>query len=127
MSKKIKINEQTEDRILADYLAESLSPCREQVLIVKDFLDDNFIKTEIDDIDANGYPKKIKCVSLVSGPKKQALKTMQMKELLLMLDDKFNKMIKDKKDRRSFLKQIIKDWYNNSIDHNGILSINHIQ
>ena len=55
---------------------------------------------------------------------KNPLKTMSMRELLLMLDDKFNSMVKDEKDRREFLKQIIRDWFDNKISKQGLLSVN---
>ena len=56
----------------------------------------------------------------------QPLKTMQPKEFLLFLDDKFHGMIADESDRKKFLKQVIKDWYNNKISKNGLLSVNHL-
>lgn len=107
-------------------LQESLSPDREKVLIVKKYLDDNFARVETDDIDANGYPTKVKSVTLVSRDK-QPLKPMSIADLLLMLDDKFQDMIKDENDRKLFLKQIITDWYNGNIDKNGILSVNFLK
>jgi hypothetical protein len=57
---------------------------------------------------------------------KQPLKTLRMKELLMLLDDKFNNMVSDDKDRKKFLKQVITDWYLNKIKNNGILSVNHL-
>ena len=47
-----------------------------------------------------------------------------VKAKLLMLDDKFNSMVKDEKDRREFLKQIIRDWFDNKISKQGLLSVN---
>ena len=41
-----------------------------------------------------------------------------------MLDDKFNSMVKDEKDSRKFLKQIIRDWFDNKISKQGLLSVN---
>jgi hypothetical protein len=49
---------------------------------------------------------------------------MRMEELLRHLDDRFEHMISDKVDRRKFLIQVIKDWYNGDIDKNGMLSVN---
>ena len=91
--------------------------------MVKKFLDNGFARQLQDDIDENGYPKK-KCVVIMLSADKQPLKTMAMRELLLMLDDKFNSMVKDEKDRRSFLKQIIRDWFYNKISKQGLLSVN---
>lgn len=119
---KISENILNED-VVSDILQESFCPISDMVLIVKKFLDKNFSRQLQDDIDANGYPKK-KCVVTMLSTDGQPLKTMSMRELLLMLDDKFNSMVKDENDRRKFLKQIIRDWFDNKISKQGILSVN---
>ena len=125
MGKKIvKIDESIlNEDILGNILQESFYPISDMVLIVKKFLDKNFARQLQDDIDSNGYPKK-KCVVTMLSTDGQPLKTMSMRELLLMLDDKFNSMVKDEKDRRNLLKQIIRDWFDNKISKQGILSVN---
>lgn len=125
MSKKVfKINEDIlNEDIVGNILQESFFPIADKVLMVKKFLDNGFARQLQDDIDENGYPKK-KCVVVMLSTDKQPLKTMAMRELLLMLDDKFNSMVKDEKDRRSFLKQIIRDWFDNKISKQGLLSVN---
>lgn len=120
----IKINENIlNEDIIGNILQESFYPISDMVLIVKKFLDKNFARQLQDDIDSNGYPKK-KCVVTMLSTDGQPLKTMSMRELLLMLDDKFNSMVKDEKDRRNLLKQIIRDWFDNKISKQGILSVN---
>lgn len=126
MKKTIIISDNLKEGLMRGLLQEALSPDREKVLIVKKYLDDNFARVESDDIDANGYPTKVKSVTLVSRDK-QPLKPMTIAELLLMLDDKFQDMIKDDNDRKLFLKQIITDWYYGNIDKNGILSVNFLK
>lgn len=125
MSKKVfKINKDIlNEDIVGDILQESFFPIADKVLMVKKFLDNGFARQLQDDIDENGYPKK-KCVVIMLSADKQPLKTMAMRELLLMLDDKFNSMVKDEKDRRNFLKQIIRDWFYNKISKQGLLSVN---
>ena len=119
-----KINEELlNEDIVGDILQESFCPLSDMVLMVKKFLDKGFTRQLQDDIDSNGYPKK-KCVVTMLSTDKQPLKTMSMRELLLMLDDKFNSMVKDEKDRRNFLKQIIRDWFDNKISKQGLLSVN---
>ena len=125
MKKKILINENTENEIISSLLTESFSPSAEKVLLVKNYIDNNFAKVEIDDIDENGYPTKDKMVNLLSGG--QPLKTMTLGEFLLMLDDKFHSIINDDSDRKKFLKQIIKDWYTGKLAKNGVLSVNFIK
>lgn len=119
-----KINEDIlNEDIVGDILQESFFPVSDKVLMVKKFLDKGFSRQLQDDIDANGYPKK-KCVVTMLSSDRQPLKTMAMRELLLMLDDKFNSMVKDENDRRKFLKQIIRDWFDNKISKQGLLSVN---
>lgn len=125
MKKRVfKINEDIlNEDIVGDILQESFYPMSDMVLMVKRFLDNGFSRQLQDDIDSNGYPKK-KCVVTMLSTDRQPLKTMSMRELLLMLDDKFNSMVKDEKDRRNFLKQIIRDWFDNKISKQGLLSVN---
>lgn len=118
--KTIKVDESVLNEALEYMVSESFVPSVEQTLIVKDYLDKNFQKQTMDDIDANGYPKKIPVAVMVSGG--QGLKTFQMEELLLLLMDKFSKMIGNESDLREFLKQIVKDWFLNRINRTGIMS-----
>lgn len=122
--RKIKISEDNERQIIQDILAEAYYPTGEKVLAIKEYLDSNFQRIQTDDIDEKGYPKKVNGVTLMSG--NQPLKPMTMSELLIMLDDKFMHMISDKNDRRKFLMQVIRDWYDNKIDRNGVLSVNFV-
>lgn len=125
MRKNILINEETEREIVGGILTESFSPSAEKVLLIKDYIDKNFAKVEIDDIDENGYPTKDKMVNMLSGG--QPLKTMTLGDFLLMLDDKFHSIITDDNDRKKFIKQIIKDWYTGKLAKNGVLSVNFIK
>lgn len=123
MAKKtIKISEDAERDVIANVLTEAFYPEREKVLSIKDYLDKNFTRYENIDVDEDGYPKSYHAVQLIMNG--QPVKPMTMEELLRHLDDKFISMIRDKSDRRKFLIQVIKDWYNNKIDRNGLLSVN---
>lgn len=123
MAKKtIKISENAERDIIANVLTEAFYPEREKVLSIKDYLDKNFTRYENIDVDEDGYPKSYNAVQLIMNG--QPVKPMTMEELLRHLDDKFMNMIRDKSDRKKFLIQVIKDWYNNKIDRNGLLSVN---
>ena len=124
-NKTIIIDEDKEQELIGNILNEVFYPTSEKVLYITNYLDKNFAKQALDSLDDNGYPTKEKTVVLLSN-EKQPLKTLNMKELLRLLDDMFQKIISDKKDRRKFLKQVIKDWYFNKIKH-GILSVNYIK
>ena len=124
-NKTLLITEEMEQKLIADILTEAFYPTSDMVLAIKTYLDKNFAKQELDSLDNNGYPTKEKTVMLLSK-EKQPLKTLNMKELLRLLDDKFNNMVSDNIDRKKFLKQVIRDWYQNNIKSNGILSVNHL-
>lgn len=123
--KYIKINEDVETKIISELISEAFYPNVDKVLFIKDYIDKNFKKQSLDDIDTNGYPCSTPSVVMMSK-NGQPIKTMEMKEFLLFLDDKFHNMISDESDRKKFLKQVITDWYNNKISKNGLLSVNHL-
>jgi hypothetical protein len=123
--KYIKINEDVETKIISELISEAFYPNVDKVLFIKDYIDKNFKKQSLDDIDTNGYPCSTPSVVMMSK-NGQPMKTMEMKEFLLFLDDKFHNMISDESDRKKFLKQVITDWYNNKISKNGLLSVNHL-
>lgn len=125
MKKSIIITEDKEQEIVSMLLNEAFYPTAEKVNVIKDYLDKNFAKQELDSLDSNGYPTKEKTAILLSN-EKVPLKTLSMKELLMLLDDKFGYMIKKKSDRKKFLKQVIRDWYFNLIKKNGILTVNYL-
>lgn len=122
--KRIRINEKIEQNIINQLLVESFNPSAEKVLIIKDYLDKNFKQAHMDDIDSNGYPQKVGVINMIVDD--QVVKTLQGDEMLMLLDDKFAKIMKDKNDRHKFLKQVLLDWYHNNIKKNGLLSVNTI-
>ncbi len=119
------INEGDETKIISELISEAFYPNVDKVLFIKDYIDKNFKKQSLDDIDTNGYPCSTPSVVMMSKSG-QPMKTMEMKEFLLFLDDKFHNMISDESDRKKFLKQVITDWYNNKISKNGLLSVNRL-
>ncbi len=123
--RQILINEGDETKIISELISEAFYPNVDKVLFIKDYIDKNFKKQSLDDIDTNGYPCTTPSVVMMSKSG-QPMKTMEMKEFLLFLDDKFHNMISDESDRKKFLKQVITDWYNNKISKNGLLSVNRL-
>ena len=97
----------------------------EKVLIVKKFLDKGFSSHDYEKIGPDGFPKKIKVISM-NASNGEPLKYMYQDQLHDLLIDKFQNMFADKLERASFLKQVIKDWLNNSITIFGGLSTNEI-
>ena len=116
--------ELNEEKLFDTILNESYYPITKQVLLVKNFLDKNFGKEYIEDIDSNGYPVNRGVVNMILNG--VVVKQMQGDEVLSLLDDKFRSIIKDNDDRHRFLKQVLTDWFNNNISPEGILSVNKI-
>ena len=123
-NKEIIVNEGALDSAVKILLSESFVPAYTQTLRVKEYLDNNFVRVTLDDVDENGYPKKTPAVQLMSNG--QPLKSMLMPELLLHLADKFQSMIKNETDLKKFLEQVIRDWFMKRIGKNGLLSVNSI-
>ena len=95
----------------------------EKVKIVKKFLDTNFIKAGIPTIGEDGYPKTVPIVAM-KGTDGNPVRNMTDKQLLELLEDKFQKIYSDASKAKRFLSQIIKDWYYGKISNDGMLSVN---
>lgn len=127
--KKIIINENQFDTLkaLLSKTTGKYSYSPEKVLIVKKFLDDNFVREAFPNgIGTNGLPCNIPVVRVIDKTTKQKGIPMFDEQLLGLLDNEWQNMFTDAEERIAFLKQVMKDWYYNKIDNNGSLSVNHI-
>lgn len=97
----------------------------EKVKIVKNFLDKNFKKGNYDDIGPNGMPRRIRIVAMLS-PNGDVLRNMKQEDLLELLIDRFKNMFLDHVERKLFLTQVMKDWFDNKIGVFGNLSVNRL-
>ncbi len=122
---EILVNEQSYLKFVDTILSEALYPISDKVLLIKDYLDKNFVRQTSDTIDENGYPTKEYNIAMVSR-NKTILKVFTFNELLILLDDKFHRFFKEDSDRKKFLKQVIYDWFHKKIQKNGLLSVNYI-
>ncbi len=93
-----------------------------KVKVVEKYLDDNFVRGGMPAIGEDGYPKTIGVVGLKFKDGSVA-KNMTATQLFYLLQDKFNKIYEDPKQRDAFLKKIVVDWYYKRIK-NGLLSKN---
>lgn len=120
--KKIYITE-SQFNDLKQRIAESYFVEPEKVKIVEKFLDDTFVKGAIPSIGEDGYAKPIFIVGM-KVPYSDKYKNMTAKQTFYMLQDKFKNIYSDPKQRDSFLKKVLVDWYNGKISKHGLLSIN---
>lgn len=94
----------------------------EKVGIVKKYLDDNFERGMLPIVGEDGYPSAMGVVGM-KGVDGKIIKNMTAQQLFYLLQDKFSKIYSDSKQRDSFLKKIIQDWYYKRIK-NSLLSRN---
>lgn len=95
-------------------LKESYS---DKIDLVKRFLDKNFMRasTQKDGKDVGIFVKLNGNIPTDESLWKQ--------DVLDILDDEFNNIISDKKERDGFLSQLVDDWYNKKITKYGSLSM----
>lgn len=123
MGRKIIIDEAKESELIGNIFESVFTPNIEQVIEIQEFLDKNFKPKKIPTINTDGYSDLER--DFVMYEDGVELQTLKPKELLRMLDDKFHKRITNDNDRKRFLKQVIRDWYNGKIK-NGLLSVNKV-
>jgi len=130
MAKRIiKITEQHKEDIFGNILIEGLTPVKEKVLAVVDTLKRLNIQKEIGaDISPNGFLQDVKSMG-IADRNGQILKYVTLNELVSMLDSlpEIRVMIIDDKDRRKFLEEVIKYWFDGKISKNGHLPVNFIK
>ena len=95
----------------------------DKVKIVQKYLDDNFVRGSMPALGEDGYPKMIGVVGMKFKDGNVA-KNMTATQLFYLLQDKFNKIYEDPKQRDAFLKKIVVDWYYEKISKTGLLSRN---
>lgn len=118
--KKIIINEKAEQKLISLMVNEGFN-YSDKVLLVKQFLDDNFARADSVEIGDNGHPKTNQVVAWLDKYK-QLIKNITDKQLFYVVQDKFKNLFSSKSERDEFLKQVIKDWYYHKITKNGSLS-----
>ncbi len=97
----------------------------EKVLLVKRFLDKNFKRGMFPTVGGNGFPTTSYVLSMVASDG-SVLQTMDFEDALDLLIDRFKNIYMDKDHRDRFLKQVLKDWFNEKIGIFGNLSVNHL-
>lgn len=120
--KKITITE-SQLKELKKRLNEEFFVETEKVNVVKKYLDDNFVRGTVPTMGEDGYPKYIGVVGLKFKDGTVA-KNMTATQLFYLLQDKFQKIYEDPKQRDAFLKRIVTDWYYKRISRHGLLSKN---
>ena len=117
--KKIIITERAKNILAEEILKESYA---DKVESIKMFLDKNFIRATYTGEDENGELKNIGIVVQLDGNGQPSKRSMTDVQLFYLIQNKFLNILPKDKGRDGFLKQVLKDWYNNKITKNGSLS-----
>lgn len=119
--KRIIINEKTEN-LLINLIINEDRGYTSKVNIIKNYLDNNFIKADYDSLDDNGDLKNNKIVIMLDSKKEPTDNKMTLEQLYYKLQFKFKKILSDKNERNKFIWNTINDWYYNKITKYGNLS-----
>lgn len=138
MSKKIIVNENQLTVLLEEIAGSEIIrdqdkmavPVRypvntHKVLIVKNFLDNNFQRESMEGIGVDGLPNQTMIVGMMGGNGVK-LKDMYQEDVIDLLIDKFKNMFLNHDERQKFITQVFNDWYNNKIGTYGTLSKNYV-
>ena len=97
----------------------------DKVLVVKKFLDGNFQKGNAEFIGNNGRVNKVRIISMPDS-NGESLRDLDADNLVDLLIDRFKNMFLDHNERSLFMKQVVKDWMDDKITVNGILTTNRL-
>lgn len=97
----------------------------DKVLVVKKFLDGNFQKGNAEFIGNNGRLTKVRIISMPDS-NGESLRDLTADNLVDLLIDRFKNMFADQNERSLFMKQVVKDWMDDKITVNGILTTNRL-
>lgn len=116
--KKIILNEKKEQTLFQNLINEA--KYLDKVSIVKDFLDKNFKRADITDFDEKGMIHSNKIVVWVDMHD-NPIKSMTDVQLFYLLQEKYKNIFANKTERDTFLKKLIKAWYNKKISKYGTI------
>lgn len=123
--RRIIITEEQEKIILSCILDEEKNffVDTDKVLIIKKFLESNFKRASMQQTDKMGNPSTISLVGML-GPDGSVVRNLTDRQLFDYLQDRYKNIYTNNIQRDKFLAQVIKDWFYNKIDDNGMLSVN---
>jgi hypothetical protein len=137
MAKKIIVTEQQLTKIFEEIAGSEIIKDKEtvpvrypidpnKVLLVKKCLDDYFKPGLLNGADlASGLPgqQQIICMFAQNGEK---ISDMSFEDVEDRLIENFKNMFLNPDERKRFIKQVIRDWYDGRISPYGLLSVNYV-
>ena len=119
--KTIIINEKIDKKLFETLINESLG-YSSKVAIIKNYLDNNFIKADFEQLNKEGDLEKQQLVIMLDSQKQPTEHRLSLEQLYYKLQYKFQRILSNKKERNVFIWNTINDWYNNKITKNNNLS-----
>ena len=123
MEKSVIITSEQINRFKRRVLSEAFAVNTTLVQTIRDFINKNYSYTTYDDIDENGDVVSKIAIQVLSA-NGEPLQTISPEKMLDKMDAKFSGKIKDDKERREFIRQILSDWVDGKITKDGLLSVN---
>lgn len=123
MQKSIILTSEQMRHFKGRLLKEAFAVNTSLVKKVYDYVEKNFTYTKYDDINDNGDVIERIAIQLL-GSNGEPLQTISPEKMLDKMDSKFHGIIKDDKERREFIRQILIDWVDGNVSKNGMLSVN---
>lgn len=126
MSRKIIITEKQEQKLIGMMLNESqvFSVEPGKVLLVKSYLDKNFIKGNYENASPDGKIQSTQIATKKSPTTGKGLIPRYPKQVFQELEEEFKNIYSDKVQRTKFLQQVLRDWFAGKITNDGLLSVN---
>lgn len=93
-----------------------------KVYIIKKYLDSNFIKADIEELNDKGDLEKKPLVIMLDSKMQPTENRMTLEQLYYKVQYKYQNIIQNKKERNKFIWNVINDWFYNKITKNNNLS-----
>lgn len=114
--KTIIISEEMERKIFQHFINEAVSDGDIRLEVIK-YLKDNFVPADKTIINKDGEQESAPLVIWLDKTTKQPFKTITLEKTFWKIQDKFQNLKDDKKERDEFLWETLKAWYNGNYNH----------
>lgn len=110
----------SEEQLKKNILRESYS---DKAIMIKNFLDSNFMRATFTKTGDDGLKKNVGIFVQLDSNRLPTDTQLTAETVFDIVQNKFNNILTDKKERDRFIIQVMKDWYSNAKDlKNGTLS-----
>lgn len=101
----------TEEQLKKNILRESYS---DKAIMIKNFLDSNFMRATFTKTGDDGLKKNVGIFVQLDSNRLPTDTQLTAETVFDIVQNKFNNILTDKKERDRFIIQVMKDWYSNA-------------